>query len=154
TYLSINIIALGFTITATRADFLPIPLTPDSYNQDIVVEMTASPPIVPVTTASMDGGLANDNFTWYERGFRPDWPTSGLPKAGTRRDSEAAANHEYQFAPSYKENNAVLIDADLTNATLTVVNPAAFVSVSFLVSGGNGGGKVAYTLHHQDGASQ
>ena len=147
--------ALGFGIaTIGRADFIPVLLTPDTYNQDIVVEKTALPPLVPVTTASMDGGLANDNFTWYERGFRPDWPTTGLPKAGTRRDSEAAGDHEYQFAPSYKENNAVLIDSLLTNAAFAVVNPAAYVTLSFLVSGGNGGGKVAYTIHHQDGLSQ
>lgn len=151
----LSIAALALTLAACRsADFLPIPLTPESYNQDVVVEKTASPPLVPVTTASMDGGLANTNFTWYERGYRPEWPTTGLPKAGTRRDSEAAADHEYQFAPSYKENNAVLIDALVTNATVRILTPSKCVSLSFLVSGGNGGGKVAYHLRHEDGTGQ
>ncbi|HTL55158.1 MAG TPA: hypothetical protein VL361_05735 [Candidatus Limnocylindrales bacterium] len=154
---SINIkIALlvlcGFTLA--RAEFLPITLTPDSYNHDLVVEKTASPPLVPVTTASMDSGLANDNFTWYERGYRPDWPSTGLPKAGSRVDSEAVGDHEYQFAPSYKENNAVLVNVQITNATLKVVSPTAYVTLSFLVSGGNGGGKVEYTIHHASGAEQ
>ena len=153
--LSIAVLTLTLTLaTGTSAEFLPITLTPESYNQDVVVERTAAPPLVPVTTASMDGGLANTNFTWYERGYRVDWPTTGLPKAGTRRQSEAAADHEYQFAPSYKENNAVFIDAQVTNAVVTILNPAKCVSLSFLVSGGNGGGKVAYKLHHQDGTTQ
>ena len=102
----------------------------------------------------MEGGLANDKFTWYERGYRADSPSSGLPKAGTRQLSEAVADHEYQFAPSYTENNAVLIDADVKSATLVMVNPSACVTLSFLTAGGNGGGKVAYTIHHQDGTSQ
>jgi hypothetical protein len=154
---SIKLVAAAFSLgilTVGAADFIPLPLTLDSYNQDIVVEKTASPPIVPVTTASMDGGLANNNFTWYECGFSPVWPASGLPKAGSRRDSEAVGDHEYQFAPSYKENNAVLIDATVTNATFTVIEPAAYVTLSFLISGGNGGGKIAYTIHHQNGANQ
>jgi hypothetical protein len=140
--------------TAGRADFLPVRLTSDSYTHDIVVEKTASPPLVPVTTASMEGGLANDNFTWYERGYMPDWPTTGLPKAGTRCESEIASDHQYQFAASYKQNNAVLLDALVTNATFNVVNPTTCVSLSFLVSGGNGGGKIAYTIHHENGAAQ
>ena len=137
-----------------RAEFTPVPLTPDSYNQDMVVERTASPPLVPVTTATMEGGLGNTSFTWYERGYRAEFPTSGLPKAGTQRDSEAAADHQYQFAASYKQNNAILIDSLVTNAAFTLVNPAPYVTLSFLVSGGNGGGQVAYTVHHQNGARQ
>jgi len=146
-------LVFGFTV-AGRADFTPLRLTSDTYTHDVVVEKTASPPLIPVTTATMESGLANDNFTWYERGYRPDWPTTGLPKAGTQRDSEVASDHLYQFAASYKENNAVLLDAALTKATLTIENASALVSLSFLASGGNGGGKVAYIIHHKNGVTQ
>src|ERR1043165_6147870 len=91
-YKSTKIITLSLAINClnlARADFKPIALTPDSFNQDIVIEKEASPPLVPVTTATMDGGLANTDYTWFERGFKPDWPGTGLPVAGSRITSEA-----------------------------------------------------------------
>src|SRR5437868_1662640 len=38
------------------ADFYPIPLTPGSFNKDIIVERTASPPMQTLVTANMDAG--------------------------------------------------------------------------------------------------
>lgn len=153
---SINIIPgfLLLSLNLAQADFAPIPLTQESFNQDLVVEKTASPPLLPVTTATMDGGLSNTNFTWYERGFRPDWPTTGLPTAGSINTSEAAGDHEYLFAPTYKENNAMVIDSGLPMGSFKVLNPSVYGVLSFLVSGGNGGGALGYTLHHQDGSTQ
>src|SRR6267378_5551792 len=96
-----------------HADFLPIPLTSDSFNQDIVVEKTAPPPLMPVTTASMDGGTANTGFGWYERGYHPVWTSTGLPVAGSTFTRDVSG-HEYLLAPNYKSNNAVMIDSTLT----------------------------------------
>jgi hypothetical protein len=132
-----------------RADFVPIPLTTDSFNHDIVVEKTAPPPLMPVTTASMDGGTANTGFSWYERGYHPIWTSSGLPIAGSTFTSDVAG-HDYLLAPSYKSNNAVMIDGTLTTATLTLTSPAAFSRLSFLASAGNGPGVVQFTIHHQN----
>jgi hypothetical protein len=132
-----------------RADFIPIPLTSDSFNQDIIVENTAPPPLMPVTTASMDGGTANTGFSWYERGYHPVWTSSGLPVAGSILSSDVPG-HDYLLAPNYKSNNAVMIDSTLTSATLTLSAPSAYSRLSFLASAGNGPGTVQYTIHHQN----
>ncbi|MCX8108569.1 MAG: hypothetical protein N3G20_07180 [Verrucomicrobiae bacterium] len=66
-----------------RAGFEPIILTPDSYNQDVVVEKSAQTPLVPgaYVTASMDGGTAKTGNTWNEQGYFSSDPSVGLPPA-------------------------------------------------------------------------
>ena len=134
-----------------RGAFVPIPLTADSFNQDVIVERTAPPPLVPVTTASMDAGTANTNFTWFERGYNADWPATGLPVAGAIIESDGI--HYYQLPSSYLTNNAVMIDSSCASATLALTAPTACAALSFLATcgGGSGGaGSVTYTVHHQD----
>src|ERR1700693_6274356 len=87
-----------------RADFIPIPLTPGSFNQDVVVENGAPPPLVPVTTASMDTGTNNTGFSFYERGYNTDWLVTGLPAAGSVIASQMTGR-AYLLAPSYRSNN-------------------------------------------------
>ncbi|PWU11686.1 MAG: hypothetical protein C5B50_22830, partial [Verrucomicrobia bacterium] len=136
-----------------RAGFNPIPLTPSSYNQDLVVEKTAPAPLAPgaYTTASMDAGLGNTNNSWYEQGYNTANPTTGLPPAGSTFSTN---NHQYSMAPSYTANNAVLLDARLTGATLTLITPTAYSGLSFLESGGNSGVSFTYTVHHQNGTTE
>src|SRR5689334_18018203 len=53
------LIGLALTFAAARvarADFYPIPLTPGSFNYDVVVEKTATPPYQTRVTATMDAG--------------------------------------------------------------------------------------------------
>src|SRR5437764_1001118 len=102
----------------SRAGFEPLALTPESYKYDVVVEKTAPPPIVPVTTASMEQGIANLGFTWFERGYLREYPGIGLPEAGSILISEQSVEHLYRMPSSYQTNNAVLIDSVRTNATL------------------------------------
>jgi len=136
------------------ADFVPIPLTAESFNQDVVVENTALAPVVVVTTASMDTGITNTGFGWFERGYNLDWPATGLPVAGERFTSEAQVDHDYHLAPSYKTNNVVLIDNNSRTGTLTLKSPARYSGLSFLTTGANGGGIIAYTVYHQDGSTE
>ena len=139
---------------AARADFAPVLLTPGSFNQDVVVEQTAPPPVVPATTASMDTGTDNTGSAWYERGFNLDWMATGLPSAGSTVTIGAGMNHSYRFAPSYAGNNVLLIDSTLTSGTLTLAAPVACARLSLLVSGGNGGGSVECEVQHQDGSKE
>src|SRR4051812_23127718 len=60
-------VALLLAVIA-KAEFVPIPLTSASFNRDIVVENTALP-AGGYTTASMDYGIANTAYSWYEVGF-------------------------------------------------------------------------------------
>src|ERR1043166_8881056 len=115
---------------ATRADFIPIALTSNSFNEDIVVEKSAPPPIVPVTTASMDAGRTNTGFGWYEKGYHSLAPTTGLPAPGSIIQSDALPDNTYQFAPDYKTNNAILVGPTLTNGTFTLAVPSKFARLS------------------------
>src|SRR5262249_50746773 len=93
----------GTAIGTTRADIVPIALTSGSYNQDVVVENTAPAPVIAegYSTASMDNGVANSGFSWYEQGYNAANPATGLPPAGTIFTHQNAADHQYRMAPSY-----------------------------------------------------
>ena len=137
-----------------RADFIPVPLTSDSFNEDIMVEKSAPPPVQQVTTASMDGGMANTNFSWYERGYNLGLAYTGFPPAGSTIASDSLAGHDYRLAPDYRTNNAVMIDSTLPGGTLTLATPAPYARLSFLTAAGNGPGTVQFTIHYQNGATQ
>jgi len=131
-----------------RADFEPIALSPDSYNQDVVVEKNAPPPVVPVTTASMDQGASDSGFTWFERGYVTDWPVTGLPEAGSILTSDLSPDHQYQMPWTYKTNNAVLIDAARTGSVVTFTTPTNCAALSFLTSSGDARNVIQYTVHY------
>jgi hypothetical protein len=141
---------------SARAGFAPIPLTSGSFNQDVVVERSAAPPVQArgYTTASMDSGLGNAAYSWYEQGYNTASPSTGLPVAGATFTHQNAADHQYAMAPSYRSNNAALLDSTLTSATLVLAAPAAYSKLSFLESGGNQGVAFTYTVHYQNGTSQ
>ena len=149
------LLALGLTGLA-HAGFAPIPLTGASYNQDMVVENTAPRPVISggYTTASMDNGIANSAYSWYEQGYNSANPSTGLPTAGSTFTHQNAPNHQYTMAPSYTANNAVLLDSTVTSATLTLVTPASCSQLSFLESGGNNGVNFNYTVHHLNGTTE
>lgn len=136
-----------------HADFVPIPLTSDSFNQDIVVEKTAPPPLMPATTASMDAGTGNTGFSWYERGYNSISPATGLPAAGSTLTGDIP-DHGFLFSPNYKTNNAVMIDSTLTTASLALTTPAPYSRLSFLTAAGNGPAIVQFTIHHQNLTTQ
>jgi hypothetical protein len=140
--------------SSPAAVFQPVPFAPGWFTHDLVVEKSAPPPLLPVTTATMDTGLANSEYTWYERGYKSDWPATGLPTPGSRITSEAAGDHEYLLAASYQENNVLLLDSGTPTGTLTLAYPTTCSVLSVLVSGGGGGVTLAYTIRHQDGRSQ
>jgi len=145
---------LWFALPA-RAGFAPITLVSGSFNQDVVVESTAPAPVMAggYTTASMDNGIGNTSTSWYEEGYNSAAPATGLPTAGSTFTSQTSPIHHYTMAPSYKTNNAVLLDSNVTNATLTLVTPTVCSQLSFLESGGNNGVSFTYAVHHQNGAT-
>lgn len=148
-------VVLGMTaVSAICADFNPIPLTPESYNQDMVVEKDAPAAVAPnaYTSASMDGGSANSGDTWNEQGFFAEDATVGLPPAGTIVSTN---NHQFAFAPSYTSNNAIMLDVGTyTSANWTLTTPAPYAALSFLTSGGNGGCVFEFTAQYQDGTTE
>src|SRR5262245_5643149 len=149
-------LALAFAAVA-RADFDPIPLTPESFTHDVVVENTAGPPFPAGrnTRASMDAGTNNTGNSWYEIGYNTGSPSTGLPAAGSTFTHATFADHSYMMPPSYAAPNALLIaPGQVSNGTFTVSTPAAYSSLSFFASGGNGGCTNTFTIHYDDASTQ
>jgi hypothetical protein len=146
-------LALAFS-GAARADFQPITLTAGSYTRDMVIEKTAAAaPSGAATTASMDAGVGNTGYSWYEQGYDAGALTTGLPAAGSTFASATFPTHHYKMATSYTANNAAFIDST-HSATLTPATPAAFGALSFLTSAGNGPVTIAYVVHHADSSTE
>jgi hypothetical protein len=126
------------------------------YNADVVVEASSTKPDVlsGVTTAAMEDGTGNVGNTWYERGYYPPTPETGLPPAGCEVASTTASDHRYLLASSYEGNNAVLLDAAHPEATVTPATPAPYAALSFLTSAGHGPATNRCIVDHQDGSSQ
>lgn len=132
------------------------PLTVTGFNQDLVVEAAAGKPgvLTGYTTATMDTGPANTANTWYEMGYVPTAPTTGLPAPGTTVTNISAPDHLYIMAPSYAANNVVLLTSNAPIANLIPATPTAFLALSFLMAAGNGPITVGCTMRHADGTSE
>src|ERR1035437_10072671 len=108
-------------------------------------------PAIPVAvTATMDAGTSKTGFTWFEHGvYAPDG-TIGLPLAGSTIVSSSQADHSYTMAPSYTTSDAVMINSQVTSATITPTPSVACSALSFMGCAGNGPMTVNYTVHHAD----
>jgi len=141
--------------TAARADFDPIPLTPESFTHDMVVEKTAPPPLNVRVSATMDGGTNNNAWVWFEQGYLSTVPTAGLPPQGAQFEAPNDPYHVYRLAADYSANNALLIYSNGSpSGTLTFTAPAAYSALSVLVAGGGAVPFVDYTVYYQGGATQ
>lgn len=140
--------------SSAQADFQPIIITTNSYNHDIVVERTAAPPAVSVTTASMEQGIANSGFTWFERGYLPDWPATGLPEAGSILTSDLSPDHKYEMPATYKGSNAFLLDTTRPSTVITLSSPTNCAVMSLLTSSGGARNVIQYTVHYQNGSTE
>lgn len=145
--------ALGAT---ARADFDPIPLTPESFSHDVVVEKAAPTPLNAYATATMDGGTNNNAWVWFEQGYLPSLPAAGLPEQGTTFTAVSDVAHVFKMASDYTANNALLVYSNaLPTAKLTFTAPGAYYQLSALVASGGGAvPNLAYTIHYQNGATE
>ncbi len=157
-------LALALAGAAHGAGYQPVPLTPGSFNFDMVVEKAARPPWENYFTAGPDGGTNLTGNVWFESGFFPTVPGWGLPPHGTTFNAQytiaGAMGPDPDFAftmpPDYTTNNALFVSANNgpRSASLTINNPGSFSGLSFLNSSGNGGETINVTVHHQDGSSE
>ncbi|HYG24758.1 MAG TPA: hypothetical protein VEH04_18460 [Verrucomicrobiae bacterium] len=138
------------------------PVTVSGFNADGVVERSANrftSPYYASTTATMDGGTnfsqsVNNLNTWYEAGYYRGRPDTGLPPAGSLITSLALPDHHYRMPPSYTANNAVFVDATITNANLTLATPATYSALSFLSTCANGRVTNQVVMQYMDGTSE
>jgi predicted alpha-1,6-mannanase (GH76 family) len=133
--------------------FTPIAVT--GYNEDIVVEAAAGKPgaLTNATSATMDSGTNNTGSTYYEIGYVPQAPATGLPHAGSMVTNLSALDHIYQMPPSYTSKNAVLVDSNVSTAMITPVAQATFSGLSFLTAASSGPVTLGCTVHHSDGST-
>ncbi len=149
------LLTLGLNCATARADFQPIALTPDSYNQEVVVEKTSPPPVV-TADHRLDGNRD------LQLGFHlvrarlpfPNGQATGIPEAGSILTSDLDPNHQYQMPPSYANQNAFLIDAVRTNAVLVLVTPTNCNVLSFLTSSGITRNQIDCTVHYANHTSE
>jgi predicted alpha-1,6-mannanase (GH76 family) len=139
---------------STGLTFSPIAVT--GYNEDIVVEAGAGKPgtLSGVTSATMDSGTNNTQNTWYEAGYVPSAPATGLPAAGSTITNLSAPDHRYTLPASYTANNAIFVSSNTPTVSVTPVSAAAFPGLSFLTAAGHGPVTVGCTVKHLNGASE
>jgi len=143
-------------IGGARADFNPVPLTPNSYTFDIVVERGALPAVPYCLTASQGGGTGLGDSTWFEQGFwRSPNQNFGLPHPGQTFVDQSNPNRQYTMPPDYTTNNCLLADSSVPEGgTLTLATPTTCTSLSFFGSSGGGNGTINYTVTHADSSTE
>ncbi len=145
-----------FTGMGVRIGAVLNPVGTNVGTNNIILGTNAPAGSIAPTTASMDGGTLNTNYTWYEQGFNKNAPGTGLPTHGSVFTNVSAQDHTYRMAPSYTTNDALLIDQVVTNGTFTLTSPTLYGSLSFLASAGpsNAPVTVAYVVHYLDSRSE
>jgi hypothetical protein len=152
---SLLTLSLALTLTgAARADFNPIPLTPESFNADVVIEKTARPPLQMNITATMDSGTNLTGYTWFESGLIGSTAGHGLPIHGVTITAPAAAGsgHRYQMPATYVGPCTLLLNDQFQSATFTLDTPTPFTYLSVLGSSGGGAASLGYIVHFADGS--
>jgi subtilisin-like proprotein convertase family protein len=131
------------------------PLAAAGYNQDVVVERSATGGnTAPYITQAFD--VAN-NFGFYEAGLVATNYTGGnatlegLPQGGLFTSALDGAT-VFQLGP-YTGNNVLYMDAASPSGTLSLATPAACASISILATSANGGGSGSFVINFQDGSS-
>ncbi|HUA65304.1 MAG TPA: LamG-like jellyroll fold domain-containing protein [Alphaproteobacteria bacterium] len=129
--------------------FSPVPVASSSYNESMIM---AKGDLVPATTATLDQGTENYQTTWFQQGYYLADPTVGLPAPGaTLSYTSNSVEYTYSMAPSYTNDDAILINSTVSSAALTPTMPAAYSSLSFLGSAGFGPATNNYAVYHSDG---
>jgi hypothetical protein len=138
------------------AGFTPVTIDTNSFNEDVVVEASAPQSLNDVVTATMDGGTNKTGNTFYEVGYNPAAPLTGLPAHGSVV-TNAAGDHAYLMPPDYHVNDAIMVGHNnggktplMPNGTLTLTTPTTFAGLSFLTASGNGPVTVGYVIHYAD----
>ncbi|HTV40224.1 MAG TPA: glycoside hydrolase family 76 protein [Candidatus Sulfotelmatobacter sp.] len=134
--------------------YTPIAVT--GYNEQIVMAQNAGKPLplTGVTTATMDSGTNNTGSTYYEIGYVPQDPGTGLPPPGTLVTNLSAADHVYQMPPSYTANDAILINSNLPSSLILLQTPTNVAALSFLTACGNGPATVGCVVYHANGITE
>ena len=151
--------ALGLAGSAmAQVTFTPVALDPSSFNEDVVIENTATAPLKSAITATMDNGEGKGGDTWFEAGLPISKPNTGFPTGAGTVVSAADPNTTFLLQP-YTGNNALLLNNQSSatikttkTGTFTLTTPTKAGAIKFFGSSGNGAGTVTAVVHYSDGA--
>jgi hypothetical protein len=125
------------------------PITVTGYNEDVVIENTASGPPYNSYAVEMNAG---EGTAFYESGL--PGTSYGLPVSGSF--FSAVDGTEFQFQP-YTANNALILSSDtgISSGTLTLAAPEVYQSISILANSGaaTSTSTGSLTLNFTDGSS-
>ncbi|MGH7940013.1 MAG: LamG-like jellyroll fold domain-containing protein, partial [Limisphaerales bacterium] len=129
--------------------FSPIAIASSSYNEGMIL---AKGDLAPATSATMDEATKNYGTTWFQQGYDLSDTTVGLPAPGsTYNYTSNSIEYSYTMAPSYTNDDVVLINSSIGSDTLTLTTPAAYSGISFLGSAAYGPTTNNYAVYHSDG---
>jgi hypothetical protein len=145
-----------FAVSGTTDGFTYTPIGVTGYNRDMIVEQSApvAGSLASRLSVTMDGGSPNiSGNAWYEQGFNPNAPTTGLPAPG---GTISDASRTFIMPSSYAGNNALFIGnfRTYTSGTLTLNTPAAYSGLSFLTASGNGPLVMNVTVRYSDSSTE
>ena len=145
-----NSIAVRLSVEAPGVyGFSPLPIASSSYNESMIM---AKGDLVPATTATLDNGTKNFGTTWFQQGYYLAYPNVGLPAPGaTFSYTTNSIQYSYTMAPSYTNNDAILINSTVSSATLALTTATAYSGLSFLGSAAYGPTTNNYAVYHSDG---
>ena len=139
-----------YAVSGLLAGSAPPPSTPiaaTGWNQDLVIENTASGPPYNASASELNPG---ENKAYYQAGLTG--ATYGLPRDGSF--SSLLDGTVFQLQP-YTGNNALDMSRDTgTNqGTLNLAVPELYDSLSLLANSSGGGGTPDVTIHFSDGTT-
>jgi hypothetical protein len=144
-------------LSATGAiQFLPSPVQEPialtGFNQDVIVEASATDPSL-ATTVPFDGSGKGGNNVWYEEGFGgPSAGNTGLPPSGSTFTSLANPQVSFTMQP-YTASNVAYMPAAHSTVTLSLSSPGSFRSLNFLAAAAFGAANITATLNFADGST-
>jgi autotransporter-associated beta strand protein len=147
----------GTLLLQQQSTYLPfiLPLSVSGYNQDVVVEHTATPAnFRTFITRGFDNANTNSGgFAFFESGYNGTNASgnAGLPQNHTFTSASTSLT-EFTL-PSYTGNNALILNSNGGTGTLTLSQHGSFGDISILAAGANGSASLNVTLDFTDGSS-
>ena len=143
---------LGISLSMKAQSYVPLTLTANSFNADLVANGSNSASGSTSTITGFDGA----SNVFYSQDFNPgsNPPCGGLPNNGII-NSVSDAGVTYQLA-NYSGNNCLFLVNQNDNGVLTIVNPGSFSSISICASSANAPGASATfnaQLNFSDGSN-
>lgn len=145
---TLTLLAIGASVAAL-GEGIPIAVT--GFNWDGIANgdpVNNNPPAVQASTTGTLDGI----FVYFERGFWSLDANIGLPPDG-KVVSDFDNLTRYQIPPATSQNLLLLRNLSNPTGTLTLLSPAPYRKLQFLVTGFNGNLPGRYTLHFADSST-